>query len=446
MKYLILNFLVILGSCSMASLPNVRYEINSMINEFSLYDIKTKETKKCDIINNLIKCKVPNIWNKSRLIAHFKTDNLVKVFYKGEAQNSGVSYQDYSQDTSLVATNVIGESLEYVVRVRYEKEIVVNEANPLIKIEDKLDDYVTISFYRSPTEELMSVPEEDILYCYNIVEDTDILIGMSDELNKTNDFNCTDYYTYEVFPKEIELPEDASYFNILAVYDGTSYLYQRVYLSNNIEIIYGDCTTFINSLETHDNVVLGNDLNCDGVNNDKTIGDIKIYGNGYSISNFVSGFNSISNSILIGLKFVGSKNISNELSFTKIERLSIKNGFNNCIEECGLVSNKAFDLSMDKVTITGIVTGDDSSGLVTGLYVSNFPMYPFMFNDVELLGIVTSDYMAGGMFGFLISYAEIFNSYIDAEIIGDGYTGCVAGTHIDEPYLENVNQNCSIGE
>lgn len=236
----------------------------------------------------------------------------------------------------------------------------------LIKLEKISDAYISFNLEAAPSFELLGVNIKDISYCINIkTYDTGTNILENTDLDSAEDFSCDDKWkTYRSLERKISISEASEQiFNVIAKHENTYYLYSRVYIKPDLEIIdlIASCEDFLNKLNSNVSLVLSRDLDCSNfeiTSFDKSISNLYLYGNNFKIKNLnidkeiyspsnYGFFGSLENSFISNLKFenlvFSFNNLGAELVDSSIYSLGlfgkIKNSLIHSIVAEGIISS-----------------------------------------------------------------------------------------------------------
>lgn len=374
--------------------------------------------------------------NPSNLVANF-TFLGEKVTVNGVEQTSGQTTNNFSNDLTYTVFAVSGYAENYTVSLNKVNPNIVDESmiSKTIKIEtiENKTNYKVLHFSILPssTDDLLSSNYNNFQYCVNKKEYPSINFETNLDLVNYDDFDCEGRWnSYSNIPTSIEMHQGIKYLvNIAIKHDDQIYLYNRLYLHDQIELLSSNitCTELLSKIVSETSIILNSNIDC--LNTDITTKNslkvvLYINGNGYYISNI----NIDSGNDYIG--FIGKifhNSIISNLTFLN------PNVNNLSISTVGILAGKIERSSIENLVIKdATLTGNSVIGSIAGWsYRSN------IINSSSNVSVTTKEGRSGLIVGS-ISSSSIINtkSTGSIEVINSlhDYLGGIAA----EAYLTNI--------
>ena len=438
MKVLSLVLVMFLTNCGFATIKDAIYKFSDALQSYKVAGVEAK------IDGNLVTATVPDDVSLKGLAPEFVTNNAY-LYVDGERQISGKSIQDFSKDIKYQAISFNGNKMTYIVRVHKAEDTVVEKYSNVIKVKSINDDSVNVFIERSPEPALLGINANNIEYCVNVsVTNPNIMLYANNELKYVEDIVCLDTYSYEDLPTEFNFVDDKEVMiNYVAIYNGVKFVYNRLYIQDDMEFFTGTCEDLFNPDNYNSSVVLTQDLDCCSVDEAYAISDLYFNGNGYTIYNMYGAIQSLNMSYITNVNFSNVDGLAKEISFSMIENLSFSDTNMFRDGNAGYVAGVMSDTTINNLDINAnIYSSGDNNGLIAGKIINNF-MFPITISRVKLNGLVNGSDLVGGAVGFLISYTKFKDIIVDVDVAGTGeHVGCFSGANIDEPELINIQELC----
>lgn len=330
-------------------------------------------------------------------------------------------------------------------------KLTVNETySNVIKIESLNESgELSFSFNPYPNEKINIYNDSVLEYCINILEfDAPITYNSNYLLLNFEDFNCTNSWkSYEQIDTSLTLSDGKEYIlNIALRNNNKIYLYNRLIVSNQIDLLAEGTTCEELVLEFYDNnkIVLRGDIDCKNVEIESAseiVSNLYFNANGYSIFNiFINGVNNnytgligkiTNNSYIANLNIQKSTLIANSnvglligwAQDSSIENINSIGSASGVFAVGGLIGS-LFNSLLINSSFSGLVNSSANGNFIGGLV--GLSENSKLINDKSEVKLIATDSIAGGLVGYL-NQSSIEDSSSKADISAKNMVGGLVG-------------------
>jgi len=403
MKKLSILFIFFIFNCSAEFSDNPTYVFSNLIKSISINNVSARVEK------NKFFISLDSEADLSNLIAEFKTERLTKVFVNNVEQISGVTVNDFSK--GLLVYNAVNTltNKEETYYVFVSKIILIDSFSRMIKVNSINYEHVDFDFLKAPSEDLIGVDENEVSYCIATYKIENIQPSL--DTNLIDNFECKDFIAYKKINKKLALLDDDFIFNIVAKHNNNLYYYQRIFITQNTEVLNQD-TSYTE------------------------ISGAIIIANGHTIS---IDTDKIENSIILNANI--DLEILDMLNFTSIENSVLNNRLARYATTINFINNTIIDYDFNKYT-------DQDQGIVAGVLFDEF--LPSLFKNNIVKGKIIDHYpndqnIIGGIVGFdIVGISTYISNIIEVELnnLENNFVDCIFGHTTSYPNLINNTELC----